>query len=412
MKIALTHKQLDLRGGAEWVLYHTARGLRERGHEVHLFCQVFRSAPPPGVIAHRVPGLSRPRTARLLIFNFLAPKFIAKHDCDVVMSFDRMMSQDVFRSGGGAHKVFIEKMVRHGGWWRKLWYRVHPYHRLVLFIEKRQVSSSGSRKIIALCKQVKQELIDAYGVPEEKIAVVYNGVDNERFHPRRRLDARKTVRAELGIPPDSPIVLFVGSGFRRKGLERLLRLWRNDEMTGIYLVIVGNDANLSTYQKQFASRPDIIFTGPRPDVEDFYGAADLLALVSVQEGFGNVVLEAFAAGLPVVLVAGVGAAEVVEGDLRQGIVNNPDDPIELKSKILTMLDPVRWEILSGKAREIAEKYTWSAYLDGVEKALSEYGERSARLPLAKKPKSMIGNWLRRLARIGLSPLFVAIWRRL
>jgi UDP-glucose:(heptosyl)LPS alpha-1,3-glucosyltransferase len=320
------------------------------------------------------------------------------------------MTQDVFRSGGGPHKIFVKKMMRHGGLWRKLWYRINPYHRLALFIEKRQVSSSGSRKIIALCKQVKQEFIDAYGVPEEKITVVYNGVDNERFHPRRRPQARKTVRAELGIPPDSPIVLFVGSGFRRKGLDRLLRLWRNDEMAGTYLVIVGNDANLSAYQKQHASRTDIIFAGPRSDLEDFYGAADLLVLVSVQEGFGNVVLEAFAAGLPVVMVAGVGAAEVVEGDLQEGIVNNPDDPTELKSKILRMLDPARWEILSRKARQIAEKYTWSAYLDGIEKALSEYGEQSARVPLSRKPKSMIGSWLQWLAIIGLSPLFVTIWK--
>jgi glycosyltransferase involved in cell wall biosynthesis len=181
-------------------------------------------------------------------------------------------------------------------------------------------------------------------------------------------------------------------------------------MAGTYLVIVGNDANLSAYQKQHASRTDIIFAGPRSDVEDFYGAADLLVLVSVQEGFGNVVLEAFAAGLPVVMVAGVGAAEVVEGDLQEGIVNNPDDPTELKSKILRMLDPARWEILSRKARQIAEKYTWSAYLDGIEKALSEYGEQSARVPLSRKPKSMIGSWLQWLAIIGLSPLFVTIWK--
>jgi UDP-glucose:(heptosyl)LPS alpha-1,3-glucosyltransferase len=301
-------------------------------------------------------------------------------------------------------------MMRRGGLWRKLWYRINPYHRLALYIEKHQVSSRGSRKIIALCKQVKQEFIDAYGVPEEKITVVYNGVDNERFHPRRRPDARKTVRAELGIPPDRPIVLFVGTGFRRKGLDRLLRLWRNDEMAGIYLVVVGNDANLSAYQKQYASRTDIIFTGPRSDVENFYGAADLLALVSVQEGFGNVVLEAFAAGLPIVIDAGMGAAEVVEGDLQEGIVSNPDDPAELKSKILKMLEPAGWEILSRKARQIAEKYTWNAYLDGIEKVLREYGEQSARMPLSKKPKSMIGSWLGWLARIGLSPLFVPMWK--
>lgn len=410
VKIALIHKQLDLRGGAEWVLYHTAQGLRDRGHEVHLFCQSFRAPPPAGVIAHRIPGLSRPRTARLLTFNFVAPKSAARYGCDVVMSFDRVMTQDVFRSGGGTHKLFIRKMTRHGSLWRKLWYRINPYHRLVLFIEKHQVSASGTRKIIALCKQVKQELIDAYGVPAEKITVVYNGVDTERFHPRRRPDAKQEVRAEMGIPTDSPVVLFVGSGFRRKGVDRLLRLWQNNEMAGVHLVIVGNDANLSSYRSQYASRKDIIFTGARSDVENFYAAADLLVLPSVQEGFGNVVLEAFAAGLPVVTVAGVGATEVMEGEMQAGIVNNPDDPAELKNKILTMLEPARWDALSRNARQTAEKYTWSAYLDGIEQVLNEIAEECTRLPLAQKTKSMVGNRL--LAAILLSTLAVMIgkWR--
>jgi UDP-glucose:(heptosyl)LPS alpha-1,3-glucosyltransferase len=379
MKIALAHKRFDLRGGAEWVLYQTTRGLRDRGHEVHLFCQVFRMAPPPGVIFHRVPGLTWPRSARVLTFGILAPKLMAKYDCDVVMSFDRITNQDVFRSGGGPHKSFIQKMMRRSGLWRKLWYRISPYHLLVLFIEKRQASTVGTRKIIALCEQVKREFIDAYDIPEEKIVVVYNGVDNERFHPRLRLDAGRRVRAELGIPADRPIVLFVGTGFRRKGLDRLLRLWRHPGMPGIYLVIVGSDARLSSYQKRHTGS-EIIFTGPRANVEDFYGAADLLVLPSVQEGFGNVILEAFATGLPVVTVVGVGAAEVIEGELQEGIVNNPDDPAELKNKILALLDPVRWEILSRKARQVAEKYTWSAYLDGVEKTLHELCAQSERSP--------------------------------
>jgi UDP-glucose:(heptosyl)LPS alpha-1,3-glucosyltransferase len=371
MKISLAHKRFDLRGGAEWVLYQTARGLQERGHEVHLFCQAFHAAPPPGVIAHRVPGLSWPRTARLLTFSLWAPRFIAKYGCDVVMSFDRIMRQDVYRSGGGPDKTFIQKMMARGGLWRKLWYRIDPYHRLALFIEKYQVSSSGSRKIIAVSHQVKQEFLDAYDIPKEKIIVIYNGVDSERFHPRLRPDARKRVRAEFGIPADRPIVLFVGTGFRRKGLDRLLRLWREHEMPGIYLVIVGNDAKLSSYRNQHA-RKDVIFTGARADVQDFYGAAEVLVLPSVQEGFGNVVLEAYAAGLPVVTVPGVGAAEVIEGELKLGLVNDPDDPTELKSKILRVLDPASWEMLSYKARQVAEKYTWSAYLDGVEKVLYEY----------------------------------------
>lgn len=312
-----------------------------------------------------------------------------------------MIAQDVFRSGGGPHKTFIEKMMRHGGLWRWLWYRLNPYHRLALLIEKHQVGG-GSRKIIALCNQVKQEFIEAYGVAAQKIAVIYNGVDQERFHPGRRAAARNAVRARLGISPDAPIVLFVGSGFRRKGLDRALRLWGDDQMRGIYLIIVGNDANLDGYQRHYASQSHIFFTGARSDVEEFYAAADVLILLSLQEGFGNVVLEAFAAGLPVVMDAGIGAAEVVEGDLREGIVNNADDPGELKGKLLKILEPERRDILSRQARQIAEKYSWSAYLDDVEKVLKECSAQPA--AVSARNHSIIANTLGWLASIGVLAL--------
>ena len=369
MKIALAHKRLELRGGTERVFYQTALGLRDRGHEVHLFCQKFCIEPPPGVIGHRIPGLSWPRTARLLTFGVFAPLIIKHYACDVAASFDRLVQQDLFRSGGGPHKTFIEKMTKHGGRWKSLWYRLSPYHHLALLIEMRQVSSRGSRKIVAVCEQTKREMIEAYGIAEQKIIVIHNGVDHERFHPRRRLDAGKRIRQELGIPSESRVVLFVGTGFRRKGLDRLLQLWQADSLPNTYLLVVGNDARLSAYQAAWNRNPYVIFTGAKPNVEEYYAAADLLALPSVQEAFGNVVLEALAAGLPVVTVPGVGALDKIEGDLRAGILENPDDAAELKAKLSWLLDPLRWSSLSQQARSLAEQYTWNAYHEKFEEAL-------------------------------------------
>lgn len=386
MKIALAHKRLELRGGTERVLYQTAAGLRERGHEVHLFCQEFRIPPPPGVYGHTVPGLGWPRSARLLTFGLLAPRMIAKHKCDVVMSFDRIIRQDLFRSGGGPHKMFLEKMIKHAGIWRKLWYRFSPYHRLALGIEKYQLGLHGTGKIIAVCEQTKREIIDAYSVPEEKIIVIHNGVDHVRFHPDRRTDGGRRVRYRLGIPAHSRVILFVGTGFRRKGLDRLLRLWEQGKFTGIYLLVVGNDAKLSDYRERWGIAKGVVFVGEQADVEDYYAAADLLVLPSVQEAFGNAVLEGLASGLPVITVSGVGAMDKVEGDLKEGILRDPRDPGELKQKILHMLDPTRWRSLSQKARQTAEKYTWAAYFDNLERALYEQCECSAELSRQERSK--------------------------
>jgi UDP-glucose:(heptosyl)LPS alpha-1,3-glucosyltransferase len=382
MKIALAHRRLEFRGGTERVFYRTAQGLRDRGHEVHLFCQNFRIDPPAGVAAHRVPGLSWPRTARLVTFAWLAPSVIRRYNCDVVVSFDRLVRQDLFRSGGGPHKFFIDKMNQRGGRWKSLWYRLNPYHRLIFAIERRQASSRGSRKIVVASEQIKHEMIEAFGIAETKVVVIPNGVDHERFHPRLRLSSGERIRRELGIGEDSRVVLFVGTGFRRKGLDRLLRLWQEPSLPNTYLLVVGNDSHLSVYRTAWRKNPYVVFTGPKSNVEEYYAAADLLALPSVQEAFGNVILEALAAGLPVVTMPGVGASDKVEGDLRAGILENDDDPAELRRKILALLDPLRWPSLSQQARRIAERYTWDANLEKFEAVLLNLCDQANRESVA------------------------------
>ncbi len=286
------------------------------------------------------------------------------------MSFDRITRQDIFRSGGGPHRLFVQKMAQDQGRWKALWYRISPYHRSVLMVEKRQMSAAGSRKIIAVCQQVKQEIMDTYHVPDSKVVVVHNGVDHERFNPRRRAREGRHIRGELGIPADRPVVLFVGTGFRRKGLDRLLRIWNDRELEGVCLLVVGDDARLSSYRNRW-KRKEIVFVGAQRHVENYYAAADLFVLPSIQEAFGNVVLEALASGLPVITVAGVGPTDKMQGELKEGILADPDDPTELKSKMLRFLDPARWSSLSHQARQLAEKFSWQRYLDGVENCLED-----------------------------------------
>lgn len=370
MKIALVHKRLDLRGGTERVLYRTAAGLRDRGHEVHLFCGTFSIPPPPGVIEHRVPSFRWPRTARLLSFAIAAPKMVERYGCDVSLSFDRILRQDIFRSGGGPHRAFLKTMVAESPIARRLWYVISPYHHCALAIEKRQLAPDGHRKIIAISLAGKREFLEEYGLPEDDVTIIYNGVDVERFHPRNRTQYGDKTREHLEIPSTSRVVLFVGTGFRRKGLSRLLRLWTEPGAPDAYLVIVGNDAKLSYYRKVW-NHSRIRFTGAQTRVEEFYAAADLLVLPAVQEAYGNVVLEALASGLPVVTCAAVGAAESLQGELRQGIVTDEAGPVGLQQKIVWGLDQERWPALSQMARQLAETCSWENYLNQLEQQFYE-----------------------------------------
>jgi UDP-glucose:(heptosyl)LPS alpha-1,3-glucosyltransferase len=230
----------------------------------------------------------------------------------------------------------------------------------MLAIEKRQFREGHYKAVLAVSDEVKRELGCTYTVPPNQITVIYNGVDHEKFRPALREEFRRSVRKQWEIPPDAFTVLFVGSGFRRKGLDRLLEIWNAPELKDVYLLVVGEDARRDRYavwgERQAPGR--VVFTGRQSAVEKYYGAADLVALPAVQEAFGNVVLEALASGLPVIVSNSVGAAEVLKGSLASGIVVDPQDSKEIVEKIVSMLQRSRDPELRMEARKLGEEYSW------------------------------------------------------
>jgi glycosyltransferase involved in cell wall biosynthesis len=110
-------------------------------------------------------------------------------------------------------------------------------------------------------------------------------------------------------------------------------------------------------------------------VERYYGAADLVALPSVQEAFGNVVLEGLATGLPVVVSNAVGAAEILTDRLSQGIVAHPEDPAELAVVLRSMLEGGRNAEWCGMARKLGEQHSWSNHFAKLDRWLKEIVEQ-------------------------------------
>jgi len=373
VKIALVHKRLDLNGGTERDLFKTAEGLRDLGHEIHLFCSEYKVDVPRKIVAHSIPVIPLGRTVRLWSFAWRAPAVIARANCDIVISFGRLLRQDILRCGGGTHRGFLKQLGQQGGVYRRIWQRLSAYHQSLLVLEKRQFAPSNSRTIIAVSEQVKQDIICNYAVPPERIIVLYNGVDTKRFHPDTRGQVRDQVRSRWKIPYDAPLVLFVGSGFRRKGLDALLSLWESPRLEGIFLIVVGADSRLSRYQARAnAIAPGrVVFTGRQEDIENYYAAADLVALLSIQEAFGNVLLEAFASGLPVLVSRNVGAAEIVQGLFREAVVDVNDQRDVVEEKLLALLKSSRQPEIRRKARSLAEAYSWDKHFERLERLLME-----------------------------------------
>jgi glycosyltransferase involved in cell wall biosynthesis len=171
--------------------------------------------------------------------------------------------------------------------------------------------SRSAGALVATSSLERAELVSA-GLDPARVVVRPNGVDVEDLE---RLPARGSLRAELGIGPRSPLVLFLGRVSRQKGLPMLVGALAGDG--GTRLVVAGpDDADGAREELLRAARAEgvvdrVSFTGPldREGVRRALADADALALPSAGESFGNAAAEAVAAGVPVVLTDRCGVAE-------------------------------------------------------------------------------------------------------
>jgi UDP-glucose:(heptosyl)LPS alpha-1,3-glucosyltransferase len=378
MRIALLTRRFDPHGGGtERDLMVTAECLRAAGHEITIFARELRG-PSDDFKVRQVSGITLGRTAGLLSFAYRAPAEARRDGADLVLSFARTIGADVMRSGGGAHISYLRvaRQWRSAVEWRAM--RISPYHRAQVFIERRGFASPLLRAAIAVSNLVRDDLIREFHLPMEKVITLYNGVDLERFTPPRDDSARREIRSSLDITDGAPLVAFVGNGFGRKGLRFLIEAWPK-VTRGAHLLVVGADQNSRRYRRETTRRgvgARVHFAGPMPDVIQIFHGVDAVALPSLFEPFGNVVMEAMASGLPVLSSAQTGASELLPGAMKPFVVRDPTDPLEIAQKMNALLDADGE--LHGVACATAERYTWQGYADKLLAIVSSVAGRGYR----------------------------------
>jgi glycosyltransferase involved in cell wall biosynthesis len=206
----------------------------------------------------------------------------------------------------------------------------------------------------------------ASGLSPDRFHVIPQGVDTARF---AAVDAtrRTATRTALELPDDAPVVAFAGSLIERKGIDVLLRAWSRVRASHpeAHLVLVGpGDFSEPAAAAAFAAldtgdRASLHRLGQRDDVEVVLGAADVFAFPSRREGFGTVIIEAMAAGLPTVVAELPGISNFIfehPGDANtaaeaDGIVVPQDSPEELAAGISALLaDPALRRAIGARGR--------------------------------------------------------------
>lgn len=323
MKLALIRRQYAATGGAELYLQRLIGGLVASGHEVHLYAEHWEGAPA-SVTLHRI-QVKAPRALRAIRFAEAVEQEIQKATYDVVFSLERTVSQDVYRAGDGVHKVWLDQRQRYSPWWRRVLVGFGAFHRNMKTLEKRTFDPAVTGHIIVNADMVKQEILREFGYPADRIHLVRNGIDPVRFQS----GDREGTRQRLGLKPDDFVLLFVGSGWERKGLDFLIQLMRRLEKTDprVKLLVVGKGRLKGAVPK------NVILAGPMARVEDAYAAGDLLTFLPIYEPSSNVVPEALATGLPVITSAFNGAAEWLTEGVNGHVLAAPEDTEALEKAV-------------------------------------------------------------------------------
>jgi glycosyltransferase involved in cell wall biosynthesis len=236
------------------------------------------------------------------------------------------------------------------------------------------------RRIVAISQRVRKELKDHYQIPDERIVTIPNGINLWRFHPRHAR-SRDEVRRSFGLSQNIPVVLFVGSRFRIKGLKFAIKALAKMKTEAV-LLVVGDDtvAPFKQLAEELGVSERVIFAGARRDLPAIYAAADALLLPSSYETFALVCVEAMASGLPV-LASPVGGIEDYLRDDQNGF-HIQRDPTEIAAKVDRLLcDPELHARIRKAGLATAQDYSWQKiakqYLSLFDELIAERAESLA-----------------------------------
>ena len=349
MKILLVCRPLVFHGGIERATAGLLGALVEHGDAVHLL-SAGRDPHLPGVTYHRLTLPPSPPAVRPLVLAAAVSLARRRSAWDVVQSHERTLGQDVYRAGEGCHRAWLAARGRPGR---------GVYNAVVLALERRVFASTP--QVVAIARLGKAEIEQLYGVPAARVHVVYNGVDLVRFRPASPAE-RAAARAEADLPADARTLLFVGSGFARKGLATAIDAMAR--LSGDARLVVVGKGDVSDYVAQaerLGVAKRIVWLGVRPDVERWYAAADVVVLPTTYEPFGNVHLEALACGVPIVTTTRAGGAEIVRDDC--GAVVAPADASAVAAAVERLGARSR-EVVQQACRAAAEPFTYAAQVAG------------------------------------------------
>ncbi|MDR2884197.1 MAG: glycosyltransferase family 4 protein [Deferribacteraceae bacterium] len=334
-----------------------ARYFIEHGHTVRIISEAMDSniiraagATPIKIFKFPVSGYYRRK-----FFQVMADRYIKAHPADLVIGRGDILRQDV---------LFMHNCIHLAH--ERIYGTPLPESNDVGRIHTKLLTEGQFNLLICNSAMMRDDFIKRFNIDISKMAIVCPGVDLSKFESNGTV--RTETRASLGIEADTALIALITSGdFKKRNVAGMIKAFATISDKSAKLLIVGKD-NLTPYKAlatELGIADSVIFAPAISDVQRYYNACDIFVLPAHIEEFGRSVAEAMYCGLPVIVSRWAGAADILEGESRNYILDELDQLPEMLDRLAC--DRASWKHLGELNQTTAMKYTKEASMAELEK---------------------------------------------
>jgi UDP-glucose:(heptosyl)LPS alpha-1,3-glucosyltransferase len=313
--------------------------LKKRGHACRVYCLSWQGEPLVDVDLRRVPARALSKHRRDQRFLDWVRSDLARDPVDGVIGFDKMPGLDICYA---ADVCCLDQTLPEQG----RFYRWSAGFRHRVEWERAVFAPDSATHILLTTASERDTYRQHHNTPAQRLHLLPPGVAPDRRAPQDAPRRRKAVRTSLGLEPQELALLFVGSEFASKGLDQaitaLAHLREDQPSVKSRLLVVGQGKS-RRYQRlarRLGVAEGVVFLGGRDDIGDLMLGADVLVHPAQREVAGIVLLEALAAGLPVVAADACGFAHHVKAARAGILLPSPFSQEQLDQAVMRCIDGI------------------------------------------------------------------------
>lgn len=341
MKLAFCLSEYFPYGGLQGDCLRIATQCAKAGHEVAILTREWVGDRPENIRVELFPTKGLTNTTRISRYVDAVHHYLKDNPVDGVVGFSKMPGLDIYYAADLCFALKADQKYH-------AMYRYTPHYRGYEKLERGVFAENVGTQIFLINPAAKHAYQKIYHTPDERFHMLPPGIQRDRCAPVEYEMKRQEVRDHFMLETDRKLVLFIGSGFKTKGLDRALQAVASLpksllEKTDFW--VVGED-HAAPYQKhiaQYGLEKVVSFLGGRDDVPNLLIAADVLIHPAYFENTGTVLLEAAVAGLPVLTTDSCGYANYISESGAGIVIPSPFEQYALNDALVTLLkNPQPW----------------------------------------------------------------------